>query len=502
VEAAGLVSQDQAAFAAEQAVLGAMLQDPAITEQVLAILRDETDFALPPHRTVYRTVVRMHAAGVPCDAVTILGALSDAGELDKIGGGAFLHTLIASVPVVEMGPFYARRVVDQADQRQLQQHALRLDQAARTADPDQRAALVAEVTRRLAEVQRPAGGFERARPLDWATFLTREQGPVDFLAGRLMTRGQQVAIVGHGKAGKSLLCEEWCWRISAGLPFLGDGPRPPLRVMYVDMENPDDEIQERLLALGATAETLQNLVYLSFPAWRPLNSEAGAADFLAAVDEYRPAVVFLDTISRMVKGEENAADTWLALYRLALMPLKARGISSIRLDHFGKDATRGSRGNSAKNQDVDAVWELTPVEGDTTLLQLTRTHTRSGKGPDELLVRRHGELVGDRWKASGTWHGVADESERPSSTPDPDRQYRPAARRVLGVLGSATGPLTVRQIGDELAAQTGGPLKPRTIQDALRTLAEAGEADECEVAAGKPALWVHAGQPHTAELGS
>lgn len=329
----------------------------------------------------------------------------------------------------------------------------------------------------------------RAEPLKWSTFLTREIGPVDFIAGRLMVRGQQIALIGDGKAGKSLFTLEWAWRISAGLPFLGDTARAALRVMYVDQENTDDDIQERLLSLGATAETLANLTYLSFPMFRPLNTEQGGADLLAAVGDYKPDVLVLDTISRMIRGKENDADPWLDLYRHTLMPLKARKVSSIRLDHFGKDQTRGGRGNSAKTQDVDAVWELVPTERGSDLLRLTRTHTRNGKGPGELLMRRHGEQVGDRWKAGGTWHGLADESEAPSIVPDPMQQYRPAARRVLGVLGAASLPLTVRQIGDELAGQ-GQPLQVRTIQDALRTLADDGKVDECDTGTGPAALWV------------
>lgn len=329
----------------------------------------------------------------------------------------------------------------------------------------------------------------RATPLNWSTFLTREIGPVDFIAGRLMVRGQQVALIGDGKAGKSLFTLEWAWRIAAGLPFLGDDARPPLRVMYVDQENTDDDIQERLLSLGATAETLTNLTYLSFPLFRPLNTQPGGADLLAAVDEHKPAILVLDTISRMIRGKENDADPWLDLYRHTLMPLKARKVSSIRLDHFGKDQTRGGRGNSAKTQDVDAVWELVPTERGSNLLRLTRTHTRNGKGPDGLLLRRHGEQVGDRWKAGGTWHGLTDESEAPSTEPDPMQQFRPAARRVLGVLAGSALPLTVRQIGDELAGQPDGPLKPRTIQDALKTLAEAGRVDEVVTDIARASVW-------------
>jgi hypothetical protein len=243
------------------------------------------------------------------------------------------------------------------------------------------------------------------------------------------------------------------------------------------------------VSLGATADTLRNLTYLSFPMFRPLNTVDGAGDLLEAVDAYRPAVVIFDTISRMVRGKENDAEPWLDLYRLTLLRLKARKVSSIRLDHFGKDSGRGSRGNSAKTQDVDAVWELAATERGGSLLRLVRTHTRTGKGPGELLLRRHGELVGDQWKPGATFHGLADESEAPSRVPSERSQFKPSTLRVLGVLGTAAEPMTVRAIGDVLASQERGPLTARSIQLALRELADAGRADELETPRGGSSLW-------------
>jgi hypothetical protein len=250
---------------------------------------------------------------------------------------------------------------------------------------------------------------EPTSPLQWSTFLTEEFPPPDWYAGRIMARGQHIALVGDGKAGKSLFAQEWAWRIASGLPFLGDPARPPRRVMYVDQENGWDDIQERLRSLGATVEQLANLIYLSFPAYRPLNTPAGAADLLGDVARHSPDVVFLDTVSRMVDGEENSADTWLGLYNHTLKPLKAQRRSSVRLDHFGKDKEKGARGNSAKNQDVDGVWELNVVERDSGLLALKRTHTRRGIGRGFFRIQRHGEMVADQWKAGGTWHALADE---------------------------------------------------------------------------------------------
>lgn len=107
------------------------------------------------------------------------------------------------------------------------------------------------------------------------------------------------------------------------------------------------------------------------------------------------------------------------LYRQVHAKLKKLGIAGIRLDHMGKDETKGSRGSSAKSQDVDHVWKMTKVdetrsigtnggETVTTVLCMTRTHTRTGIGPDELNVARVGVKFGDMWADGQTKHTVLD----------------------------------------------------------------------------------------------
>lgn len=66
----------------------------------------------------------------------------------------------------------------------------------------------------------------------------------------------------------------------------------------------------------------------------------------------------------------------------------------------------------------------------------------------------------------------------------------PAQRRILAVLCGAAGPLTVREIGDALAEDGHDmPLKRRTIQDCLKSLAEFGEAVDDNPEKGHTAHW-------------
>lgn len=276
-------------------------------------------------------------------------------------------------------------------------------------------------------VEGSAAPVDRNAPLDWAALWAADHTAVQWLPGRLAERGQQVALVGAGKAGKSLVVLDWVRCAVAGLPFLGDEARKPIRVLYADRENSRRDIFTRLVALGAQGpQDMAGLVYHSFPMWAALDTAKGAAEFLATVAaEYERApidLVILDTASRYIAGKENDSDTWIALYQLVQAHLKAADIAGWRLDHFGKDDTVGARGSVAKAQDVDHVWELR-VTGTSespgadglgpvvqTGLELKRTHTRSGLGAELVTFSRTGQFADEKreaWIAGGTRHEVS-----------------------------------------------------------------------------------------------
>lgn len=202
----------------------------------------------------------------------------------------------------------------------------------------------------------------------------------------------------------------------------GDQCRDPLRVLYFDRENSLRDIVTRMIAFGAKPVELQEpFDYRRFPKFTGGLDAApvAVAELMTIVDDSKPDIVVLDTVSRFIEGKENDSDTWLALYRRVHAPLKDRGIAGVRLDHMGKDAERGSRGSSAKSQDVDHVWEMTRtdesltredgVETVATTIRMKRTHTRTGIGRDVLnVVRRGRKGPNGLWLPGETRHELVD----------------------------------------------------------------------------------------------
>ncbi|MFJ8951862.1 AAA family ATPase [Streptomyces sp. NPDC102381] len=263
---------------------------------------------------------------------------------------------------------------------------------------------------------------ERFPSLDWHTAFATDFSRIDWLPGKFMERGQQVSLVADGKVGKTLFVHDWLWRCVTGRSFLGDERRDPLRVLYFDRENGLRDIVTRMQSLGANPQDLAgHFDYRMFPKFSGGLDAApiAVAELLAIVEETRPDIVILDTVSRFISGKENDSDTWLQLYGRVHAPLKDHGIGCVRLDHMGKDNERGSRGSSAKSQDVDHVWEMTRLVEDcniqdgietvTTQIKMRRTHTRTGLGNDLLhLTRRGRKGPGGMWLPGETRHELTD----------------------------------------------------------------------------------------------
>lgn len=207
--------------------------------------------------------------------------------------------------------------------------------------------------------------------LDWDT-LFASQEEEEWILEPILPARRNIAIYSPPKAGKSLLLLEAAVAIARGTEFLGYEVEAPRRVLYVDWENdPRGDIRTRLEAMNVGPADLENLCYLSFPRLSKLDTVQGGQELVMAAKHYGCEVVIIDTISRAVGGEENANDTWLGFYKHTGMLLKGAGIACLRLDHSGKDETKGMRGGSAKYGDVDAVWSMKKVSEETFELECT-----------------------------------------------------------------------------------------------------------------------------------
>ncbi|MET0837792.1 MAG: DnaB-like helicase N-terminal domain-containing protein, partial [Marmoricola sp.] len=103
---------------AEQSVLGSML----ISKDAIADVNEQiggADFYKPAHESIYDVIVDLYGRGEPADPVTVSAELHRRGELQKVGGAPYLHTLSASVPIAANAGYYATIVREKAILRRL-----------------------------------------------------------------------------------------------------------------------------------------------------------------------------------------------------------------------------------------------------------------------------------------------------------------------------------------------------------------------------------------------
>ncbi len=118
---------------AEQSVLGGMLLSKEAISQVVEIVRS-ADFYRPAHQIIFDAVVDLFSRGEPVDAISINAELTKRGEVARVGGAPYLHTLTEAIPTAANAGYYARIVGDRAVLRRLVEAGTRIAQIGYSGD--------------------------------------------------------------------------------------------------------------------------------------------------------------------------------------------------------------------------------------------------------------------------------------------------------------------------------------------------------------------------------
>ncbi len=98
---------------AERSVLGAILVDNATTTVAVPILKKE-DFYLESHRRIYDHMLVLMEANRAIDLVTLAEELARKGELESVGGAAYLSSLTDGMPHTTNIEYYAKIVKEKS----------------------------------------------------------------------------------------------------------------------------------------------------------------------------------------------------------------------------------------------------------------------------------------------------------------------------------------------------------------------------------------------------
>lgn len=210
---------------AEQAVLGAMLLSKHAVADVADTLT-AADFYDPRHEAIFAAILDLYAHGRPADAVTLAAELTRRGDLGRIGGAPYLHTLTASVPAAANAGYYAIPVREHAVRRRLIEAGTRIAQMGYDIDDGADLALIVDLAQAETHAlsARPGSDGEPAPIDDFALMLEEiENGraaglptgfaDLDQLTGGLHP-GQMIIIAARPAIGKSTLGADICRHVS------------------------------------------------------------------------------------------------------------------------------------------------------------------------------------------------------------------------------------------------------------------------------------------------
>ena len=314
-------------------------------------------------------------------------------------------------------------------------------------------------------------------PVNLRTLIADLGDRDQWLVQPLIPAHRSTAIVAKGGVGKSLIMLEICAALATGKATLLRPAGPPVHVVYIDMEMALDDLADRLTALGydPTTDKLlqQNLHYYQLQNFKPFDTPIGGKQLLAITQRHEAELVVIDTLARVIKGEENNADTFHAFAAHTGKPLKAADITVVRLDHEGKTPKRGARGSSAKRDDVDLAWTMSAATRKPGDFRFDREKSRIGWVPQHVkLVRlskeplRHGIDEGSLSTKAKALVAHLDKLNLPNDA------GRPKAKKALRKSGipAATDDLQAAvNFRKQRSGQVSGQDSWQTIGQGLRT---------------------------------
>lgn len=237
--------------AAERAVLGAMMLNADAVAEVSRLLQIE-DFYRPAHTAVFEAIVSLYEAGKPTDPVAVAAQLSRRGELVRVGGAPYLHTLIAEVPTAANASYYADLVSECATRARLIEAAQYIDQLVRSGQTEGVAQRARDaIERATAERVDADSGAWVGEVIDDHLASWDEKAPDGVLEWPYQhmqdltngaKAGQLIAIAGRPGVGKSTVAMDWARHAAS------DGKT----VMFTSLEMSRDELLMRLTCAEAS----------------------------------------------------------------------------------------------------------------------------------------------------------------------------------------------------------------------------------------------------------
>jgi KaiC/GvpD/RAD55 family RecA-like ATPase len=174
-----------------------------------------------------------------------------------------------------------------------------------------------------------------------------------WLVEELIGRGDVVLQTGEPGVGKSWLSMSLAIAVAdEGDTWLGRSISTHGRVLYIDEENGEEIVRQRLEKLGLDLDATENLRYVHQQGVRLDRYPERILDEAVAFD---PVLIVLDSLTRFHTQDENSAGAMAALFNDAINPLaRETGATVLLLHHVNKGDSTSGFGRARGSGDITA----------------------------------------------------------------------------------------------------------------------------------------------------
>ncbi|HUV10809.1 MAG TPA: AAA family ATPase [Acidimicrobiia bacterium] len=386
---------------AEKAVIGSMVMSREAAEVAMGLLTPD-DFYLPLHGDIFNAFLSCHSKGDPLDAMSIAAEMG-------IGKSAAERTEISKMLIGYMGTEgwlsssiarYCQLVVDADSRRKILSASIEVSDLARSGTAPASEILVR--ARELidgVDVETTAFMPEGLSTLD--EFFDRpDEVKAPWVIPGMLRRNWRIMIVGGEGAGKSVLLRQMAISAAAGLHPLTHRAMPPQRALIVDLENPDEAVEEVCAPMKATAEERADWDPDRCWLWHQpqginLRRRADRVAFESVLRMSQPDIVCFGPVYKSFVSSQAEDEASTGEVQHVLDDLRIRHNFGLLLEHH---APHGQDGSKRKMRPHGSVrWQRWPEMG------ISMIPVKGVEGSFEL-----GRFRGDRVKA--TWPTRVDRS--------------------------------------------------------------------------------------------
>ena len=346
----------------ERAVLGAILLDNFQLDVAVAKVKPE-DFFHDGHRRILRLMLAMRGEGVAIDLVTLKEWLQRVGELENVGGAAYVASLIDGVPKVSNVEHYCRIVKEKSIMRAVIHAAAAIQQRAHHGheDPDTVLRAANELYARMVSANQLTNGITPYTPRELADIVSE---PVEYVVFPFAAKGMVALIDGAAKsAGKTTLIVTAVAAVCHGQLFLNRATKSA-PILVLTEENPRTfRLALERAGLADDAENLYIVPYTGRP-WAEVTVQAERI-----CTERKIAWLIADTFFALAQlggdaeNDAGAVDSAFAPVRRMAGSLDLAVTLTRHSRKAGGSVGESGRGSTALTGAADIICELKRLPG-------------------------------------------------------------------------------------------------------------------------------------------